>query len=78
MECVPAVGPVEISRSNEVELGVDPVDLVHDDVEGEAVGPSDGLGDDDGSVRPVHSGALDFRILAPIRPEHPAVIEKAS
>ena len=70
---LPGIGPVEIRGSDEVELGVDPEDALHDEVEGDAVRPAHGVGDDNGAVRAVHPGALDPGHLAPVRPEEPSI-----
>ena len=70
---LPRIGPVEIRGSDEVELGVDPEDALHDEVEGDAVRPAHGVGDDHGAVRAVHAGALDPGHLAPVGPEEPSI-----
>ena len=41
-------------------------------VEGNAVGPAELRGDEQGPLRAVHGGALDLGLLAPVGPEHPA------
>lgn len=69
----PSVLSVVVARRDGVELGVDPVHLSLDQVQGQSVGPLDLVVDDRLSVGAVHAGALDLGLGAPVRPVHPAV-----
>ena len=66
-----AVRAVNVGGADQVELGIDPVDLLLDEVEGDAVGPVDALAHDRVPVGAVHARALDLGLLAPVRPKQP-------
>ena len=59
-----------MSPGNHFHLGVGPVNALFEEVEGETIGPLDGIaGDNNFAVRSVHAGPLNARLIAPVRPE---------
>jgi hypothetical protein len=68
---IPAICSVEVGRTNQIELGIDPIDLLHDQVQCQTVGPPHGLRHDRRPVGAIHPGSFYSWLIAPIRPEHP-------
>ena len=69
---LPAIGAIKVGWANQIEFGIDPVDAVQYEVEGDAIGPAHGVADDGWPVGPIHPCALNSGVFAPIRPKHPS------
>lgn len=65
--CV-STGPIQAGKCNVIFTGVCPVDAVINEVQSQAIGPSDLILHNDTPIGAIHPNPPNVRVISPVRP----------